>query len=134
MVAVLAVACLTLQPVSSLIESAFADTGTGSVSINSPGVPVVENFDTLSNTGTANTTLPVGWYLTETGGGARDNEQYAADNGSSNTGDTYSYGATGATERAFGGLQSGTLIPVIGAKLTNNTGVPVTSLSVTYTG
>ncbi|MDQ3253223.1 MAG: PEP-CTERM sorting domain-containing protein, partial [Acidobacteriota bacterium] len=104
MVAVLAVACLTLQPVSSLIESAFADTGTGSVGINSPGVPVVENFDTLADTGTANTTLPVGWYLTETGGGARDNEQYAADNGSSNTGDTYSYGATGATERAFGGL------------------------------
>ncbi|MDQ3652947.1 MAG: nuclease [Acidobacteriota bacterium] len=134
MVAVLAVACLTLQPVSSLIESAFADTGTGSVSINASGVPVVENFDTLADTGTANTTLPVGWYLTETGGGARDNEQYAADNGGSNTGDTYSYGATGATERAFGGLQSGTLIPVIGAKLTNNTGGPITSLSVTYTG
>ena len=134
MVAVLAVACLTLQPVSSLIQSAFADTGTGSVSINAAGVPVVENFDTLANTGTANTALPVGWYLTETGGGARDNEQYAADDGAGNTGDTISYGATGAPERAFGGLQSGTLIPIFGAKFTNNTGGPITSLSVTYTG
>ena len=34
--------------------------------------------------------------MTETGGGARDNEQYGVDTGGSNTGDTYSYGAAAA--------------------------------------
>jgi hypothetical protein len=39
-----------------------------------------------------------------------------------NTGDTYSFGAASNTERAFGGLQSGSLNPTIGAAFTNNTG------------
>ena len=113
-----------------------ADTGTGSVSLTTIGTAATENFDTLSNTAgsTTNTTLPTGWYITETGGGARDNEQYAVDTGASTTGDTYSYGAAAATDRALGGLQSGTLIPVFGAKFTNNTGVTITSLDIAYTG
>src|SRR5262245_19883285 len=73
----------------------FADTGTGTVSLNTLGSAYTQNFDTLSITGTTNSNLPTGWFLTETGNGARDNEQYGADNGGSNTGDTYSYGATG---------------------------------------
>ena len=112
----------------------FADTGTGSISLTTVGSPVSENFNSLANTGTTNTTLPTGWYITEQGGGARDNEQYGADNGASTTGDTYSYGATGSTERALGALRSGTLIPFYGAKFTNNTGVAVTSLGVSYNG
>jgi len=98
------------------------------------GSPVTENFNTLANSGTTNSTLPTGWYLTEQGGGARDNEQYGADTGGSNTGDIYSYGAAASTERALGALRSGTLIPFYGAKFTNNTGVPVTSLGVSYIG
>src|SRR5205085_812459 len=35
---------------------------------------------------------------------------------------------------ALGGLQSGTLIPLIGAKFTNNTGSTITALDVAYTG
>ncbi len=60
-----------------------------------------QNFDTLSNTAgsTTNTALPTGWQLTESGGGARDNEQYAVDTGSSNTGDTYSYGFAAGLEQ-----------------------------------
>ena len=113
-----------------------ADTGTGSVSLTTLGSPVTENFDTLSNTAgsTTNTTLPTGWYITETGGGARDNEQYAVDTGASATGDIYSYGATASTDRALGALRSGTLIPLYGAKFTNNTGSTITSLDVAYTG
>jgi hypothetical protein len=100
------------------------------------GTPATENFDTLSNTAgsTTNTTLPTGWYITESGGGARDNEQYAVDTGGSGTGDIYSYGAAASTDRALGALRSGTLIPLYGAKLTNNTGTTITSLDVTYTG
>jgi predicted extracellular nuclease len=104
------------------------------VSLTNIGTAVTQNFDTLAASGTTNTTLPTGWYITETGGGARDNEQYAADNGGSTTGDTYSYGATGSTDRALGGLRSGTLIPVFGAKFTNNTGSTITSLDISYAG
>ena len=80
------------------------------------------------------TSTPLGWTLTETGGGARDNEQYAADNGASNTGDTYSYGSTASSDRAFGGLRSGTLNPTVGAQFQNDTGVVINTLSIAYTG
>src|SRR5436190_22946017 len=122
--------------ITLVVQEVLADTGTGSVNLTTAGSAVTENFDTLSNTAgsTTNTALPTGWYLTETGGGARDNEQYAVDTGGSTTGDTYSYGAAASTERAFGALRSGTLIPLYGAMFTNNTGGTIGSLDVTYTG
>src|SRR5436305_866775 len=106
------------------------------VSLITLGSAYTQNFDTLSNTPgstTNNLTIP-GWFMTETGGGPRDNEQYAVDTGGSNTGDTYSYGAAGSTERALGGLRSGTLIPNFGACFTNNTGATIGSLAVAYNG
>lgn len=95
-----------------------------------------QDFDTLSNVAgsTTNTALPTGWQLNETGGGARDNEQYAVDTGGSNTGDTYSYGAAGSTDRALGSLRSGTLISTFGACFTNNTGGTVNAFDIAYTG
>jgi hypothetical protein len=93
------------------------------------GVPYTQNFDTLANSGT-NSTVPDGWALYEIGSSA--NTAYAAGTGSSATGDTYSFGASGSTERAFGGIQSNSLIPVIGAEFMNNTGATVSSLVVSY--
>ena len=106
------------------------------VSLTTLGSASTQNFNTLSNTAgsTTNNLTITGWFMTETGGGARDNEQYAVDTGGSNTGDTFSYGPAGNTDRALGGLQSGTLIPVIGACFTNNTGSTITSLDIAYTG
>src|SRR6266700_2495271 len=86
------------------LKSVLADTGTGSVSLTTIGTAATENFDTLSDTA------------------------------ASTTGDTYSYGAAAATDRALGALRSGTLIPLYGAKFTNNTGATITSLDVAYTG
>lgn len=106
------------------------------VSLTTLGSAATQNFDTLSNTAgstTNNLTIP-GWFMTETGGGARDNEQYAVDTGASTTGDTYSYGAAAATDRALGGLRSGTLIPNFGACFTNNTGATINSLAIAFTG
>ncbi len=106
------------------------------VSLTTLGSAYTQNFDTLSNTAgstTNNLTIP-GWFLTEGGGGARDNEQYAVDTGGSTTGDMYSYGAAGSTERALGQLRSGTLVPLFGACFTNNTGSTITSLAVAYNG
>lgn len=95
-----------------------------------------QSFDTLSNTAGSTTNILgiTGWFVTETGGGARDNEQYAVDTGASTTGDTYSYGAAAATDRALGSLRSGTLIPVFGSCYTNNTGSTLTSFDIAYTG
>src|SRR3954454_7644527 len=89
-----------------------------------------QDFNTLSNAAgsTNNTTLPFGWGVVESGNGVRDNEQYAVDNGGSNVGDTYSYGASGSTERAFGTLQSGTTIPIIGAEFQNESGKTIVAL------
>src|SRR6266516_280199 len=126
----------TKKTLSSKPIPANPDTGSGSVSLTTLGSAVTENFDTLSNTAgsTTNTALPTGWYITEQGGGARDNEQYAVDTGASTTGDIYSYGAAASTERALGALRSGTLVPLYGAKFTNNTGSTITSLNVAYNG
>ena len=89
-----------------------------------------ENFDTLANTGTGST-VPPGWAFSESGTAA--NTTYTAGTGSSTTGDTYSFGAAGSTDRALGGLQSGSLVPTIGACFTNNTGGSIV-VKVSYTG
>jgi hypothetical protein len=122
-----AVAALVLSPVFASAQC---------VSLTTLGAPSAQDFNTLSNVAgsTTNNLTITGWFLTESGGGARDNEQYAVDTGGSGTGDMYSYGAAGSTERALGELRSGTLIPTFGACFTNNTGATIASLDVAYTG
>ncbi|MEZ4515743.1 MAG: ExeM/NucH family extracellular endonuclease [Chloroflexota bacterium] len=103
----------------------------GSISIVTPGSPYTEDFSTLANTGTSST-VPTGWALSESGSNA--DSTYAAGTGSSNSGNTYSFGTSASTERAFGGLQSGSLNPTIGASYTNSTGQTITELTISYTG
>ncbi|GAB3635567.1 hypothetical protein GCM10027422_11570 [Hymenobacter arcticus] len=98
--------------------------------------PYTQSFDGLANTGASNakSTLPTGWDFTETGTSALADNLYATDNGAGNGGNTYSYGATGGTDRALGSLRSGTLAVVLGARFANNTGAALPSLALTYTG
>ena len=103
----------------------------GTVSLTALGAAYTENFDTLASSGTSSV-LPVGWEFLEAGTNA--NTTYTAGTGSGNAGDTYSFGATAAGERAFGMLQSGSLIPTLGASFTNNTGSLVSTLAVSYAG
>lgn len=107
-----------------------------SVSLTTLGSAYTQNFDTLSNmAGSTTNNLTISdWFMTETGGGARDNELYGVNDGASNSGDTYSYGTTGATDRALGGLLSGTLIPTYGASFANNTGSTIDTLAISYVG
>jgi uncharacterized repeat protein (TIGR01451 family) len=90
-----------------------------------------ENFDSLANTGTSSVT-PVGWTFAETGTNA--NTLYTAGTGSSTSGDTYSFGATSATDRAFGGLLSSSNFTTIGALYQNDTGTTITNARIAYTG
>ncbi len=102
------------------------------VSITSTATPYTQNFNTLRATAGTSTTLPTGWRLLETGTNA--NTSYTTDAGSSSTGETYSYGTGTATERAFGGLRSGSLIPTLGVQIRNSTGSTITSITISYTG
>ncbi len=103
----------------------------GTASLAALDVAYTQDFDTLANAGTSSVT-PGGWDFAESGTNA--NTTYTAGTGSGTAGDTYSFGATASTERAFGGLQSGSLTPTVGAGFTNATGGTVTSLDIAYVG
>ena len=90
-----------------------------------------QSFDTLASTASSSV-LPSGWFILETGTNA--NVNYTPGTGSSNAGDTYSFGTAGSAERALGGILSGSLTPTFGAQFVNNTGAPITSLTIAYTG
>jgi len=76
--------------------------GAQCVSLTTSGAATTQSFDTLSNVAgsTTNALTITGWFLTESGTSARVNQQYGVDTGGANTGDTYSYGAAGSTDRA----------------------------------
>lgn len=116
-----------------LVLMLLPETGWGQGVIGSLGSTYNQNFDGLANSGTTNSSLPLGWLLSESGGTGANNS-YAINDGSSNTGNTYSYGTTNSTDRAFGGLRSGSLIPIIGASFTNNSGAAITSFKISFTG
>jgi endonuclease/exonuclease/phosphatase family metal-dependent hydrolase len=97
-----------------------------------------QNFDSLASSGTVgwtnNVTLP-GWYLAKNGTNAIS---YITGTGSGTTGGHYSFGVAGvnaATDRALGSLASGSATPVVyGVRFTNDTGLTVTNIAVSYTG
>jgi len=103
----------------------------GSVSLTSLNTASTQDFNSLASSGTS-TALPTGWYFSETGTNA--NTTYTADTGSNTAGDTYSFGGSASTERAFGTLRSSSLNSSLGAQFTNNTGSTITTLNIGYTG
>lgn len=102
------------------------------ISLEAYQIPHAENFNTLAITGSSNTIVPFGWHFTEER--TNGNGYYTASDGSTGGGNTYSFGKTGSTERAFGSIASGTVKSSIGAKFINNTGGVITRLLVTYKG
>lgn len=105
--------------------------GWGQISITTLETPITENFNTLANTGTSSI-VPSGWSFLESGSNA--NTSYTAGTGSGNGGDTYSFGAASATDRAFGTLLSANLISTLGVSFTNNSGEPINALEISFTG
>jgi PEP-CTERM motif len=87
-----------------------------------------QDFNTLANTGTSSV-LPGGFEFVETGTAA--NTTLAAGTGSSNQGNTYSFGAVGAIDRALGG---GSLIPTFGIQFTNGLGRTISALNISFVG
>ena len=117
---------------ATLALAASASSANAAVFVFNAGTTVyTQNFDTLTSAGTF-ATLPAGVLATETGTNA--NGAYAIGTGSSNAGDTYSFGAAGSSDRALGGLRSGNLVPLFGFGFTNNTGREITGLAISFTG
>jgi hypothetical protein len=127
--ALAAVIAVCTFSISDISQQSFALTDDGN--ITALDAVLSENFNSLPTTGTSST-LPIGWLFAETGTNA--NLTFTAGTGSSTTGDTYSFGSAASTDRAFGGLLSGSLTPTIGARFTNNSGATITSLDISYTG
>lgn len=90
-----------------------------------------QDFDTLANSGSS-AALPAGWAIAEAGTSGNNNGQYQAGDGSSNSGDTWSYGSTGSTERALGSILSGSLNSRFGVQLVNRSGGSLSSVSISY--
>lgn len=88
------------------------------ISILDQSLVYTEDFNTLSLSGTTQSTLPNGWWVAEAPG----NFTYQAGTGSGNTGDTYSFGAASNSERALGGLASNSVVPNFGVRYINNSG------------
>ncbi len=75
-----------------------------------------------------------GWDGVKLGGTGTTNMNFNVDAGGNNAGAIYSYGAAGSGERALGSIGSGTNIPGFGVELVNNTGAPLTSVTISYIG
>ncbi|OGX85720.1 hypothetical protein BEN47_14630 [Hymenobacter lapidarius] len=100
-----------------------------------------QDFNTLASTGTSSA-VPAGFGFVETnaGTGTGANDTYTAvtvtATSAPSAGDTYSFGfgTSATTDRAFGSIRSGSLVPQFGFAFTNNTGAAVNSVTVSYTG
>lgn len=99
-------------------------------------VPYTQNFDALPASGTSawtnDSTLP-GWFHARSGSGTT----IVADAGVSNSGNLYSFGASGDGDRALGSIGSGNAAAgdfYWGVRLQNHTGGTITSLDVAYAG
>lgn len=98
-----------------------------------------QNFDSIGAYGTA---MPTGWIAgalpTEenyTPNAAYSDEALYVDNGSNYIrGRSYNYGTTGDSDRAVGQMPTSPRDRGIQVALVNNTGAPITSINLTYTG
>lgn len=90
-----------------------------------------ENFDAM---GAAGTSYLTGWTAIRSAGTGTVGATLTmgVSSGTSNSGNVYNAGSTGAADRAFGSLASGTTIPRFGASYLNNTGATI--VQVAFTG
>jgi hypothetical protein len=121
-----------LSPRTSLVLLLLsaALTPVTAVTIDQFNTALTESFDTLALV--TSSTVPTDWYFSESGSSA--NTTYGAGTGSSNVGNTYSFGATSATDRAFGSVRTTGVAATLGTVVTNGTGSTITDLTIQFTG
>ncbi len=122
------VTVLLLITVASLVRLPTTRAA-ANISLTALNTAYTQNFNMLARSGVSDV-VPDGWSFSETGANA--NATYTAGDGTSNAGDTYSFGM--GSDRALGTLQSSSLVSTIGACFTNNTGQTIMSLDIAFTG
>lgn len=120
---------------SLLMTAATAQTATSPASTQTlTKAAYTQNFDSLAATGTSQA-LPTGFRISESGTGAAVDARYVAGSGDATTGNVYSFGGTGQSDRALGSLASGGNGPImIGAFFTNGLAATINALAIGYTG
>jgi hypothetical protein len=102
--------------------------------IDAASLTYLQNFNSLDTINTNSSNLPAGWELFEYGTSTVVNNEYKGNSGTSTTGDVYSYGSPGSTDRALGSLGTSGNKALYGATFQNNTGVTISSIAVHYRG
>lgn len=128
----------------------FAVGANAQYSYNAAGAVYSQNFDGLPSSGKSNafpltgagpfnlSASPVnagnltGWQFYKSGGSGAD-AVFATGTGSDNSGNVYSFGASGSANRALGTLPTSGRTYAIGFLITNNTGVTLNSFTVSFT-
>ena len=109
----------------------------GEIILDSVEDVYTETFDSLPSSGSSfswidDATIP-GWFAASSTTAGFDPAGITT--GSTTTGDLYSFGASGSSERALGSIGSGAVGDFFwGLKILNNTGTTVTSFTISYTG
>lgn len=115
--------------VRAVLSPLFASS-LSAITLNQFNTAATEDFDTLAQV--TSSVVPAGWEFSEAGSGA--NTSYGASTGSSSTGNTYSFGASGSSDRAFGSLRTSSVATTLGSSVTNSTGATITDLTISFTG
>jgi len=119
-----------------LVMSLFSSLLVSQVNMGASPTTYSQDFNTLISTGsgTWSDNITIGnWYAKRTGTGT----SIAADTGSGNGGNLYSYGSSSATDRALGSLGSGNAAAghFAWGVLLKNTGVtPISEITISYYG
>jgi RHS repeat-associated protein len=116
-----------------------AASGRGQVVYQSLEDVYTQNFNSLPSTGstytwTDNSTI-AGWYAANSG--SLSFNPAGVTTGSTTTGNLYSFGSSGASDRALGSIGSGSSNAggfFYGVKLTNDTGVTINAITISYVG
>ncbi len=121
----------------SVVLAATMLTRPSGAQISASAGTYIQNFDSLTISGTANwtnnLTLP-GWYASKA---AADVTNFTLSSGTSTAGGLYSFAANGvnaATDHALGSLGASSTTYAYGVRFTNNTGTNLANLTVSYTG
>lgn len=109
-------------------------TANAQIIIDAASLNYVQDFNILDTTSASSNNLPLGWEIFEYGTSSAANNEYKGNSGTSTTGDVYSYGSSGSTDRALGSLGTSGNKASYGATFQNNTGVTITSIAIQYRG
>ncbi|MEI8280312.1 MAG: T9SS type A sorting domain-containing protein [Bacteroidota bacterium] len=120
----------------SLSACIIAVTTNAQVAITNSALTYTQDFNSLdTNSSTPSSNLPAGWGIFETGSSLTTVDQmYLGSSGTTGTGDTYSYGSIGSTDRALGCIGSGTNVASFGVKFVNNTSSALKGFLISFRG